>query len=139
MFFILCNCVFADIFGGTDEVKITDGTETATVRDTGTNDSLNVAINDASGNQVTSFGGGTQYTEADTDTSITGTAIMFEVNTGTSALGVASASNPIPVDGSGVTQPISGTVTANAGTNLNTSALCLETSVDQLEGYLYTL
>lgn len=30
------------------------------------------------------------------------------------------------VDGSGVTQPISGTVTANAGTNLNTSALFLD-------------
>ena len=34
---------------------------------------------------------------------------------------------PLKVDGSGVTQPISGTVTANAGTNLNTSALALET------------
>lgn len=30
------------------------------------------------------------------------------------------------VDGSGATQPISGSVTANAGTNLNTSALALE-------------
>lgn len=30
------------------------------------------------------------------------------------------------VDGSAVTQPVSGTVTANAGTNLNTSALALE-------------
>lgn len=34
---------------------------------------------------------------------------------------------PLKVDGSGVTQPISGIVTANAGTNLNTSALALET------------
>lgn len=33
----------------------------------------------------------------------------------------------LKVDGSGVTQPVSGTVTANAGTNLNTSALALET------------
>lgn len=33
---------------------------------------------------------------------------------------------PIKTDGSGVTQPVSGTVTANAGTNLNTSALALE-------------
>lgn len=32
----------------------------------------------------------------------------------------------IKVDGSGVTQPVSGTITANAGTNLNTSALALE-------------
>lgn len=33
----------------------------------------------------------------------------------------------VKVDGSAVTQPVSGTVTANAGTNLNTSALALET------------
>lgn len=33
------------------------------------------------------------------------------------------------VDGSGVTQPVSGTVTANAGTNLNTSALALDATL----------
>ena len=44
-------------------VQIGDGTRQATVRDTGSSDSLNVAIVDASGNQITSFGGGTQYTE----------------------------------------------------------------------------
>lgn len=33
---------------------------------------------------------------------------------------------PLLVNGSGSTQPVSGTVTANAGTNLNTSALALE-------------
>lgn len=43
--------------------KLTDGTLTASIRDTGSNDSLNVAIVDASGNQITSFAGGTQYTE----------------------------------------------------------------------------
>lgn len=37
--------------------KITDGTLVASIRDTGSNDSLNVAIVDASGNQITSFGG----------------------------------------------------------------------------------
>ena len=44
-------------------VQVGDGTRTATVRDTGTSDALNVAIVDASGNQITSFGGGTEYTE----------------------------------------------------------------------------
>lgn len=34
---------------------------------------------------------------------------------------------PLKTDGSGTTQPVSGSVTANAGTNLNTSALALET------------
>lgn len=36
-----------------------------------------------------------------------------------------TAGNALVVDGSASTQPISGTVTANAGTNLNTSALAL--------------
>jgi hypothetical protein len=40
---------------------------------------------------------------------------------------IATASNPIRIDPTGTTiQPISGIVTANAGTNLNTSALALE-------------
>lgn len=43
-----------------------------------------------------------------------------------------TASNALKVDGSAVTQPISGTVTANAGTNLNTSALAL--SATQTDG-----
>ena len=38
----------------------------------------------------------------------------------------ATSMTALKVDGSAVTQPISGTVTANAGTNLNTSALALE-------------
>jgi len=44
-------------------VQISDGTRTATVRDTGATDSLNVAIVDATGAQITTFGGGTEYTE----------------------------------------------------------------------------
>lgn len=40
---------------------------------------------------------------------------------------LTTTANGLKVDGSGVTQPISGSVTANAGTNLNTSALALET------------
>jgi len=44
---------------------------------------------------------------------------------GTNALTV-SAAGAAKVDGSAVTQPVSGTVTANAGTNLNTSTLALE-------------
>lgn len=62
----------------TDTVAIGDGTSTATVRNLAANDALNVAITDGSGNQITSFGGGTQYTEGDVDASITGTALMME-------------------------------------------------------------
>lgn len=42
--------------------------------------------------------------------------------------GIASMT-AVKVDGSAVTQPISGTITANAGTNLNTSALALDTTL----------
>lgn len=38
----------------------------------------------------------------------------------------AANATAVKVDGSAVTQPVSGTVTANAGTNLNTSLLALE-------------
>lgn len=46
-------------------VQIGDGTSLATVRNLAANDALNVAIVDGSGGQITSFGGGTQYTEDD--------------------------------------------------------------------------
>jgi len=56
-----------DLNGGTDaligRVKITDGTDIATVRDLTNSDPLDVAIVDGNGDQITSFGGGTQYTE----------------------------------------------------------------------------
>lgn len=65
--------------------KITDGTLTATVRDTGTNDALNVAIVDGSGNQVTTFGGGTQYA---------GDAAATTTPTGTMAMGLSKAAAP---------------------------------------------
>lgn len=61
-----------------------------------------VAILDGSGNQVTSFGGGTQYTEGDTDATITGTAAMMEV-------------------GSNTLQPIQGTVADGLLVNLGSN------------------
>lgn len=53
-----------------------------------------------------------------------GNSLLTSIDSKTPAL----VSGRQPVDGSGVTQPVSGTVTANAGTNLNTSALALEAS-----------
>ena len=53
-----------------------------------------VAIEDGAGGQITSFGGGTQYTEADTDASITGTAVMWEDASDT--LRAVSAAKPLP-------------------------------------------
>jgi hypothetical protein len=45
------------------KVRLTDGTTDTDIRDLANSNALNVAIVDASGDQITSFGGGTQYTE----------------------------------------------------------------------------
>lgn len=50
--------------------------------------------------------------------------------------GTGANATAIKVDGSAVTQPVSGAVTCNAGTNLNTSMLALDTSVDGVENSL---
>lgn len=55
-----------------------------------------VAIFDASDTQITTFGGGAQYTEGDTDASITGTAILWE--DGSNTLATVSAASPLPVE-----------------------------------------
>ena len=52
-------------------------------------------------------GSSTEYTEGDTDASITGVAFMWE--DGSDTLRAVSAAKPLPVDGSGVTQPVSAT------------------------------
>ena len=66
-----------------------------------------VAIADSSGDPITSFGGGTQYTEADTDASITGTAILWEDTSDT--LRAVSASKPLPVTIISQVQPVGAT------------------------------
>ncbi|MEW6606075.1 MAG: hypothetical protein AB1414_01305 [bacterium] len=72
-------------------------------------------------------GGGTQYTEGDTDTTITGTALMFEADTGTSTLRTASNTYPLPVADAGGSLTIDGTVAAtqsgtwNVGLNVGTN------------------
>lgn len=113
----------------TGVVKVWDGTRTASVRDTGTSDSLNVAIVDASGNQITSFGGGTQYAEDTAHVSGDQLTLAGVVQQAAdAALSTDGDRSLLQVDGSGhlKVNVKAGTVTANAGTNLNTSALALE-------------
>lgn len=85
-----------------------------------TNDALQV-------NVVAGSAGGTEYVEGATDATITGTALMMEdaADTLRAATGdvtngldvdVTRVQGTVTVDGSGVTQPVSGTITANAGT-----------------------
>jgi hypothetical protein len=77
-------------------VKLTDGTDVADILDLPNSNPLAVAMVDGSGNQITSFGGGTQYTEGDTDSTITGTAMLWEDTSDT--LRAVSASKPLPVN-----------------------------------------
>lgn len=72
-----------------------DPTIKATVKDLSNSNPQAVAVVDGSGDQITSFGGGTQYTEADTDASITGTAMLWEDTSDT--LRAVSAAKPLPV------------------------------------------
>lgn len=78
---------------------ITDGASAlikATVFDLASSNPLATQIVDATGTAITSFGGGTQYTEGDTDATITGTAMLWEDTSDT--LRPVSAAKPLPVD-----------------------------------------
>lgn len=91
------------VLGGGSDGAILDGASSAikaTVKDLPNSNPITAAIVDGNGDQITSFGGGVQYTEGDTDVSITGTAMMFE-DTG-NALVVPSATHPLPIDTTGL-------------------------------------
>lgn len=100
-------------------------TNTASIVTNQTNGSQKTQIVTSGGVTVDTFGGGTQYTEGDTDASITGTAMMMEGAANTLVAAPGTAADGLLVN-LGANNDISGTVTANAGTNLNTSALALE-------------
>jgi len=127
----------ATLTGGTAKSVIRGGAKgTTTAADvTSTSQSadrnaLDVQIRTSAGVVVDSFGGGTQYADAAARGTATGTLMMVDDGTniqsaiGTSA-GVlkvdisATTANgtAIKVDGSAVTQPVSGTLTINALTN----------------------
>lgn len=86
----------ATITGGKLDVNATAELAGETLPVAGATEGVAVAIVDGSGNQITSFGGGTQYTEGDTDASVTGTAMMWE--DGSDTLRAVSAVKPLPVD-----------------------------------------
>ena len=85
-------------------------------------------IIDSAGAFIDTFGGGVQYTEGAVDASITGTAIMLEGAADTLVAAPGTAADGMLVNlGTNNDVTVTGTVTANAGTNLNTSLLALET------------
>lgn len=66
------------VTGGKLDVNATASLAGESLPILGATEAVGVAIVDGSGNQITSFGGGTQYTEGDTDATITGTVAMVE-------------------------------------------------------------
>lgn len=104
-------------------VQVGDGSNTATIRNLASNDALNVAIVDGSGAHITSFGGGTQYQEGDTDADVVGTALMWEDTSDT--LRAVSAAKPLPVNivaggGSGGTSHVDDNAFAGPGSGSGT-------------------
>ena len=78
------------------KTRITDGTYDVSLFNLTNSKPVPTAIVDASGDQITSFGGGTQYTEGDTDASITGPAMLWKDTS--DILRAVSASKPLPVN-----------------------------------------
>jgi hypothetical protein len=77
------------------KTRLTDGTNDVTLLNLTGSKPVPVAIVDGDGDQLTAFGGGTQYTEGDTSSSIVGTAILWEDAANT--LATVSAGSPLPV------------------------------------------
>lgn len=85
----------------------------ATVRALTNANALNVALVDSSGNQVSSFGGGTQYAEGAAASTFTGTMMMWQGSDEDAK--VISSADPLPVS-------FQGTISATAGTEYNDNA-----------------
>lgn len=100
-----------------------------------TSGALHVSVQNAS-IPVTQSGAWTVTANAGTGTfAVSGTTFDGILKDGTGDTTQANVSGGrLHVDGSGVTQPVSGTVTANAGTNLNTSALLTTSAYDAAFG-----
>ena len=76
-----------------------------------------VQVVSSAGAFVDTFGGGTQYTEGDTDATITGTAMMMEGAANTLVAAPGTATDGLLVNlGANNDVTVTGTVTANAGT-----------------------
>ncbi len=73
------------------KIRLTDGTTDTTVLDLTNNNPLTVAIVDGSGDQITSFGGGTQYADGAARGTATGTLAMGDDGTNIQSVHVDTA------------------------------------------------
>lgn len=85
------------VTGGKLDVNATAELAGETLPVSGASEGVAVAIVDGNGDQITSFGGGTQYTDGDADATPTGTVAMFD-DAGT--ITAVSDTNPMPVSAS---------------------------------------
>jgi hypothetical protein len=97
------------------KVRLTDGTTDAEVVPLAGYSAQAVAIVDGSGNQVTSFGGGTQYTDGSAVATPTGTVSLGFDGSNVQAIST-TASGAVNISDAGGSITVDGTVTANAGT-----------------------
>ena len=120
------------VAGGAGDGAILDGVSAsikATVRDYANSNPLAVTLTDTTGDYIAA-GAGTQYTEADTDASITGTAIMFESNTGTNALAVVNNTTPLPVGDAGGSLTIDNAALSVTGGGVEATAVRVTVASD---------
>lgn len=86
--------------GGATSANQTNGSQKTQIVD-GSGNVIGSTANALDVNIASGSSSGIQYTEGDTDSTITGTAILFESNTTTSAVSTVSADNPLPVSVTG--------------------------------------
>lgn len=121
----------ATVTGGKLDVNATASLAGETIPIAGATEAVGVAIVDGSGNQITSFGGGTQYSDGDADADPTGTVAMgtdgtnvFAVHTDTSGdLQVDVLSSALP----------SGAATSAKQDTAQTALDAIKTSVETLD------
>jgi len=116
----ISNSSFASTQSGNWSVRNQDGSGNAiTSRATGSARPIDVAIVDASGNHLTSFGGGsgTEYAEGTTSATPTGQVMLWKA--ASDVLQSVSASNPLPITASSLPLP-TGAATQATLSALNT-------------------
>lgn len=131
---LIPNVLFAQPFGG-DRIKVWDGSKVASVLDTGSNDSLQCAIVDASGNQITTFGA------ADGATETTLQSILTELGQKTEPADSQTVTGTLACTQSGAWNigDITGTVSLPTGAATAANQTTMIGHIDGIEGILTTI
>jgi hypothetical protein len=121
-----------------EATRLWDGTDFNTIRMCGSAGALDVAIVDGSGNQITSFGSST----VTANQGVPGTPWPITVSALPLPTGAATETTLSALNGKVTacnTGAVAGSVTCNAGTNLNTSTLATNTELgDKLDEATFT-